>query len=217
MPLTPRAQKFLTKLRRLPAVPVSDVVAALERAGAPAYPAWLDFHERYAGYVESLGRESAIWGLVHRDSHWIAPGEVDVMRDDAEDGDGQLMVMCAEAHGSFYYRLYEDGHFSSYGGGGPCESFDVKVEQNAIFSETRSDGRNWEWELELMRVPPGGMGPIAEALGARRVDEASDKFFSVWVGPEVIWIASPEEGMLLNLFVVDSAHERVKALLRAAG
>ena len=34
---------------------------------------------------------------------------------------------------SFDSRVYEDGSFHSFGGGGPCETSDLKLSQNAVF------------------------------------------------------------------------------------
>jgi hypothetical protein len=206
--LTPRAEKYLTTLRRHPAVPVERVAEALRRAGCAPNPIWLDFHERYAGYQEPLGNESAIFGIVHADSYWIPPGEACV-----EEENGRYSVMCAEVHGSFDYRLEDDGAFSSCGGGGPCASFDGKIEQNAVFVETRTDGRRWVRSFDFTRVPAGGLEPLRVALGAERVDEASDRFASVWRGRDVLWLEGVGAGGALCLWMVDSVVGRVRAVL----
>ena len=46
-------------------------------------------------------------------------------------------------HPSYDYWLTSSGEFTGVGGGGPCESFDVKVEQSALlWSATRDE--NWK-------------------------------------------------------------------------
>src|ERR1700736_364664 len=141
MPLSPRARAWLEKLHRRQPVPVEQVATALVDAGCPAFETWLDFHRRYAGYEEPLGNNVAIWGIVHDHAWWAAPGVADVTRG----RDGRWSVRCAAVHGTYDYRLDPDGGFRSFGGGGPCESFDVKVEQSAFFIARRSDGRTWEY------------------------------------------------------------------------
>jgi hypothetical protein len=209
MPLSTRAQAYLATLCRYPAVPVADVAEALRRAECVPYPSWLDFHERYAGYVDPLGQESAILGLVHRESYWLTPGEASVEQQD----DGRYSVTCAEVHASFDYRLFEDGSFSSFGGGGPCESFDVKIEQSAVLAEAWGDGRKWLRYYDLTTLPEGGLRGFCTAVGAELVPEASDKFAEVWRGHDAIWLAERETGGSLILFTPESERTRIGALL----
>lgn len=212
MPLSPRAQSYLATLRRHPAVPVDEVAKALDRAGAPPYPAWLDFHERYAGFEEPLGRESAIFGIVHAHSYWLKPGEASVEKED----DGRHSVACAEVHGSFDYRLYEDGSFTSFGGGGPCETFDVKIEQNAAFREATSDGRRWIRHLDLSRVPAGGLDAFRAAVDAEPVGEATDRFAAVWRARDAAWLEGRGAEGTLVLWTPEDARDRISALLKSA-
>jgi hypothetical protein len=93
----------------------------------------------------------------------------------------------------------------------------VKVEQNAIFAATRSDGRRWHWSSDFTRVPPAGLDALRAAAGARRVDEASDGFASVWVGADVIWLEGHGAVRKLDLWTVEDVRERVVAIVRGGG
>jgi hypothetical protein len=97
--LSERARRYLASLRRIKAVPTPEVERALREQGLPCFSAWLDFHERYAGYVEPLGAEVAIWGIVHENSHWIKPGRAAVEKSHGEEA--EWLVACAEVHGSY--------------------------------------------------------------------------------------------------------------------
>jgi hypothetical protein len=58
--ISARAEKFLETLERRPAVPTKGVEAIIRDQGAPCFPSWLEFHEQYAGYVDVIGRDSAV-------------------------------------------------------------------------------------------------------------------------------------------------------------
>jgi hypothetical protein len=211
MPLSSRALSYLETLRRRPAVAVEQVADAIRRAGCEPYPAWLDFHERYAGYEDPLGRETAILGIVHAESFWLEPGEASV----DQDREGRWSVVCAEVHGTFDYRLHDDGHFTSFGGGGPTESFDIKIEQDAVFRETcRRDGRAWTVDMQNVTIPPNGLDELRAATGAELVPEASDKFSAIWRGLDVWWKEDRGGGARLVLWRPEEARERMAALLR---
>jgi hypothetical protein len=101
MDLSPAALDYLATLKRMPAVPVEQVADALKRAGCPAFQTWLDFHSRFAGYVEIIGREHAVWGIVHSNPGWpwIAnQAEVEAQTDD-------WYVVCADVHPHYDYKL----------------------------------------------------------------------------------------------------------------
>jgi hypothetical protein len=122
---TDRAQKFLATLERTRPIPTKEVEAIILRQGFPCFPPWLEFHERYAGYIEPIGRDTAVWGLIHRESHWHTPGEATI--DHFEEND-EWEIICAEVHPSYNYTLNQAGEF----GDGRAISFDVKVERNAL-------------------------------------------------------------------------------------
>jgi len=47
--LSKRAQNYLAQLQRDEPVPVAKVEQIIIAQGYPAYPAWLAFHEQFAG------------------------------------------------------------------------------------------------------------------------------------------------------------------------
>ena len=112
----------------------------LERQGVECYPAWLDFHERYAGYVEPLGLEVAVLGIVHTRSRWIIPGAAAVVR--SYECHAEWFVYCAEVHPSYVYKLGDTGFFSSP----PASSFQTHLERCAVWFEFFSrPGAKWAW------------------------------------------------------------------------
>lgn len=211
MPLSPRAQAFLAALRRHPAVPVSQVADAIREAGCAPYDTWLDFHERYAGYEQPMGRDTAIWGIVHANSYWIGPGKASVKRK----SDGTWTAICAEAHGSYDFRLYQDGTFTSYDGGGPCANFDVNVEQLALVWEVKKTGRIWTGAVHKM--PAGGLDAFRAAVEAAPIASASDCFKAAWKGRDAIWFEVLNGSDRIQLWALKDNYESIKALLQKPG
>jgi hypothetical protein len=183
MALSVRAQNFLATLERRPAVSIERVREALARAECPPIDSWIDFHERYAGYVDPLGREEAVLGLVHEESRWHRENEVFV-----DNEEGPWTICCAEVHPSFDYTLHEDGAFHSFGGGGPCASYDVKVEQDSLIWDARRDGRPWRLAWNTKVLPAGGLDRLRERVRAVTVPEASDRFATAWRGTDALWV-----------------------------
>ncbi len=162
-------------------MPVDSVADALRREGLPLHDVWLDFHVRFAGYEEPMGYERAIWGIVHVDPQWQDPHEVWFTRR----GD-RCAVACADVHPSFDYRLDSRGEFSGIGGGGPCESFPVHVEQLAAVWETAAcSGRRWTTGWELMR-DRARREKLRERLGGQPIVEASDRYSTHWRAADII-------------------------------
>lgn len=181
--LSPRAQRYLAKVPRGSAVPVERVAEALREIDAPVFDVWLDFHARYAGYVESLGNDSAVWGLAHTDSYWQNP-----MAASAKRYDTGWRVVCAEAHPSYEYWLHENGEFSSCGGGGRCESFEVKLERDGVVYETFTEGRSWTLDFALLEAART-TEKLCRLVGAQVIPEASDKYVTTWRAPDIIVFA----------------------------
>ena len=179
MTLSRRAEKYLGTLKRVTPVPTSTVKEALIRAGAPVHEAWVEFHERYAGYIEPLGNERAVYGLVHVDSEWLPPGEVSYEADGDED-----FIACAEVHPSFDYTLRGDGEFLGIGGGGPCSSFNIKVEQAALIQRMMADGArlvtNFESRSRAFRAA------VDAACQSEPDAVASDNYTRVYATPRIL-------------------------------
>jgi hypothetical protein len=182
MSLSQRAQAYLATLRRGAFVPLDRVVDALKQAQYPTFDAWLEFHARYAGYEEHLGNDMAVWGIVHEHPYWLGPMEVLAEREDSK-----WRVTCAEVHPSYDYWLSSDGEFSSCGGGGRCESFDLKIERDALVHEAFAENRSWEFSPDLVEAA-GSVRALCRLVGASVVPEASDKYATSWRAPDVIVI-----------------------------
>ena len=153
MALSERAQSYLATFNRRQPVPVGLVADALARSGCPRLDRWLDFHSRFAGYEELIGRDLAVWGIVHAEPTWLDPDEATV-----ELRDGEWRVICADVHPSYDYWLDSRGHFVGLGNGGPYEAFDVKVERDAVMWEASAHGHAWSIAFDLMRLHQPSIG-----------------------------------------------------------
>jgi hypothetical protein len=204
--LSTRAESYLATLRRGEHLSATQLAEALCAGGYPLVKEWLDFQSRYAGYEEIIGRERAVWGIVHADATWLEPYEVV-----AEQEDRQWHVMCADVHPSYDYWLDAKGQFVGVGGGGQCESFDVKVERDSIFwSVTASNGRRWEIDFDVVEKA-GELDVLLEAVGARAVSEASDKYATLWQANDVIVLE--RGGNVTAWTAVDSRQRIADAIL----
>ena len=171
--LTERARQYLTSLERLRPVPTKEVERVLGEQGSPCFEVWLDFHERYAGYVEPLGGDQATWGIVHEGSRWMKPGQANVKK--AHEVDVKWFVTCAAVHGSYTYELGDTGMFRERS----AESFDIKVERNAarvtFMREAVDRPRLWT-KLD----DPAFLERVRRETTV--VAEASDRFYRVLMG-----------------------------------
>lgn len=190
-PMTDRAIRYLATLQRVPTIPGRDVEKILADQGQPSFMPWLDFHERYAGYVEPLGADTAIWGLVHEQSYWIAPRRVRVTREVHEP---IWYIACAEVHPSYQYLLDSNGEFL----GVPAESFDIKVERNALRWEFAS--RPGVAQLRADEVPQLAPLDFARKVGAELVPAASDRYFRYYIGENHLLEEDAEEGQLWKVW-----------------
>jgi hypothetical protein len=176
-----RAQQYLASLQRDEPLPLADVVALLDAASVPAHPAWLAFHDEFAGYWEDLGGELANWGLA-----FAARREVYVTND--RHGVPQW-ISCAEVHPSFDYLLGADGHYS--GESFPADSFGVKVERNALMWELGHRGGRVRRAYELDGVSVLHLRDrLVEEMGAFLVPEASDNQARYYASDDRILLVS---------------------------
>ena len=186
--LTTRARDFLTTLERRPAVSTSDVEAIIRAAGFVAFVPWLEFHEKYAGYVEVIGRDMATWGLVHEKAVWLLPRRVEVDRETHED---TWYITCADAHPSYTYQLDDKGRFL----GGPAESFDIHVERKALgwefqrTSETRALTTHELRDVAFRRV-------FATQMKEHVVETASDCYTRYYMNDDYLVVEDVESGNL---------------------
>src|SRR5690554_4111493 len=129
--LTDRAERYLETLDRVNFVPTEEIERILLENGHPCIRGWLDFHEKFAGYVEFIGQDRAVWGLAHESPSWMDPLSVEVEYDKKE---GVFDIACADVHPSYNYLLSDSGVFWSF----PSECFEIYVERKAVgyfFSE----------------------------------------------------------------------------------
>jgi hypothetical protein len=188
--LSRRAERFLETLERRPSIPTNDVEAMILDQSYPCYPCWLEFHERYAGYVEVFGRDSAIWGLAHMSSEWLVPRKVDV---DCETNEDVWYITCADVHPSYNYRLDNKGEFL----GGPAATFDVHVERAGAFFDFQQDGHCRPLTSDELRTPQLRQ-MVNRTLRADLVAEASDSFFKYYMNDTYLVVESGKTRALVR-------------------
>jgi hypothetical protein len=188
--LTERANLFLTSLERYPVVPVETVQRLLEEGGHPSFEPWLAFHERYAGYLESLGNDWAIWGLAHESTTWRDPRSVSITYDPSS---SECWISCAECHPSYDYTLDSHGVF-----GGPevARTFDVKVERDALRWEFAQRGAVQVFTRELAK-DQAQLDALLGSLSDCVVSQASDEYFTYYLGQRVLLSVSTRERELM--------------------
>ena len=185
--LSERAQRYLSKLKRIMPVPTEEVERTLQRQGLECFPAWLDFHERYAGYVEDLGLEKAVLGIVHARTQWFTPGTAEVRR--SYHGDANWFARCAEAHPSFEYELGDTGFFFHRP---EASSFEVYLERVAAKLEFLAQpGVKWCWPW----LPSPPVPPDHDALA---VPEASDKHCRLLMSERVYMVCETATGRIIE-------------------
>jgi hypothetical protein len=140
--LTKRATAWLATLSRETPMPTTDVERLILVAGSTPHAAWLDFHDKYAGYIEEVGTgDIAIWGLARSASaslppRWFAPDSVILVT--PERGFPEA-IRCADVHPVHGYELGADGVFT--GIGGPADSFEMKIECHGVMKEFYDRGK----------------------------------------------------------------------------
>jgi hypothetical protein len=186
MQLTERAMRYLERQDRVERVPTATVAALLRESGTPAFDSWLDFHERYSGYVEVIGPgDVAVLGLaqVERYSHWTKACSIDVSFYEEEEGEEALYkIVCADAHPSYGYQLDHKGQFFGPSGRHPAtESYDRRVEQTALYREAKqTEG----WDPVLRTVPPNRCEKLLAEVAEGLVRAASDQYSAWYVTSE---------------------------------
>ena len=211
MNLSPTAVAYLASLKRHRAVPVAQVAEALKRAGCPVFESWLEFHERFAGYEEVIGRDTAIWGIVHTEPRWaLLPNEAWVKANGND-----WVVACADVYPSYDYNLNSAGEFVSYGGGGEHESFATRLERRALGWDAAAGGRKWKQDSELRDKIKGNLEAFVCWSGANIVPQATDKYVTSWRGQDAIIFRNEKphskESWRLQVWVAEDARERMSA------
>lgn len=184
--LSPRGRAYLESMSRVDHAS-SEVVAGLLLAeGCPVAAAWLEFQDAFGGYVEPIGHDVAIWGVVHSDPDWLLPDSVEV----EHKAGSAWRIVCADVHPSYDYWLDETGQFVSVGSG-RYEKFKTKVERNAVFWEMVSSGRTWT----ISSDPPSGSripGFVAQS-DCKPVAEASDRYSTLYKSESIILVVTGEK------------------------
>ncbi len=182
--LSPRATQFLKSLRRRPAVTDIPLIrAAFTSDGIDVPDVWVDFHNRYAGFVIDLGAGAlAVLGIAHRSAENMGRaghGGLYYCWDDERPQGGALRVDCADAHPSFEFVLTDSGHFLGSGCGGGADSLDIKIEQWAIWS---TSGIDKTWTVRWLRGETAAALVTNSELAKSLVRDASDTQSTMYAG-----------------------------------
>ena len=193
MTLSRRASNYLATLCREDPLPVGKVEELLRAQNVPAHPAWLAFHEQFAGYYEDIGAgDLAVWGLAFGAAR-KSGGDAHTVYVNLHNG-VPISVSCADVHPSWDYNLTPDGKF--VGPPFPSDNFSVKVERNALMWEFTSAGpvrRLYEVDgvsLSHLRKQ------LLDELAAYRVPEASDKIANYYSSRDKLLLESLENATL---------------------
>jgi hypothetical protein len=191
--LSQRAQKYLAQLHRDEPLPVAKVEQIIIAQGYPAHPAWLAFHEQFAGYHENIGSgNTAIWGLAFPTPR-KSGGDAYKVYVNLHLG-VPFFIACADVHPSFDYNLMPDGEF--IGPPFPSENFSIKVERNTLLWEFSSAGpvqRVYDVDgVSLFDLRQ----QLLDELRGYLVPEASDKFANYYASPTKVLLESLENNTL---------------------
>lgn len=181
---------MLAGWERRPAVPTDEVERIIVAAGCTPFPAWLHFHEQYAGYVEHFYHDGFVLGLAHAAPYWLAPNSVEI---DGE-GDGRTWtVWCADGHPSYSYQLDQTGEFQGHGG---HRSFDLYVERLAALREFAPDRKAVR---DLSREEVRGSefaAAFADDIRPFAVADLCDQFWRYYQTPTHVVIENAESGTI---------------------
>ncbi|MGD8910732.1 MAG: hypothetical protein PVI92_15430 [Chromatiales bacterium] len=177
--LSTLAERYLKSLARLPMPLTERVEKELKAEGLPAMEPWLEFHERYAGYVEQIWHDRAVWGLLHFKPRWQAPKRLAYFKDFYEEQE-HIIINCADVHPSYEYQLDEKGMFSRE----RSRYFDIYVEQSALHwwftTQIGPEPLHRKFDLKDPRI----IDKIRSH--SEMVEEASDEFSRVFLGDSVL-------------------------------
>ncbi|MFY0540408.1 hypothetical protein [Nannocystis pusilla] len=150
----------------------------------------MTFHERYAGYLERLGQDWAIWGLVHKNPTWLSPMQPDIDRESNED---TWYITCADAHPSYEYRLDNRGEVV----GTRAESFDIEVERSALGWDFRQRGETRALVASELRSEDFRQ-MFETQIRPFLVVDASDRYFRYYMSPRYFLVENARTGTLVR-------------------
>lgn len=194
--LSERAERYLAVLHRVRPVPAATVERAIGATGAPCFEPWLEFHERYGGYVEPLRCGDATWGLVHDSPAWLPAGEASV---ESAPDDDDWFVRCADALPSAGLVLDQHGEVVGERNLDSAESFDIRVERVAAV-----------WWCTVRSGSPMRPRAVDAATGVRLIErvrreqrlapEASDRFVTCYLADDYLALEDRDHEAVCRLW-----------------
>lgn len=178
--LSEKGQRFLNSLERFPALPVATVEKSLIDNGYPVFDVWLDFHDRYAGYTDAVGRDGVTWGLMHEHSRFGLGKKGRFIDAEAyfDESDDLWYAYAANAHPSYDYTIDERGHFYSMN----ISSFELFLNREGVWKEFLEQSKKPRIERSRSNI----IQAIKESPDVELIDELSDEYIEWWQGENII-------------------------------
>ncbi len=165
------AARFLDSLQRYPSVPTEQVASQLSEQGLPTCDAWLEFHERYAGYESNIGQDGMVWGLMHKTNRYSNHAHKGVLAE-KNDANDQWLVRCADMDPHYTIELNEQGYLNFEDT--RYSSFDMFIERSAHFVDFNGKGQVTEY------IDTRNQMALEIIATTKRNDALSDQFLELW-------------------------------------
>jgi hypothetical protein len=174
--MTDRLHRYLESLERRPHIfDRGQVANAISDFGIPVETWLLDFHDRYAGFVQPIGLDEAVLGILHENSKWLGPNGID-----GDNDPDDWMLCCADAHPSHGYQFTSDKLFI----GGCGSSFDTIMDRKALWHEFASTG-----QIQYIVAHPNSIDEIAWRLieeTSATIDRSSDETEKLYTADQLL-------------------------------
>ena len=171
-----RLGKYLHTLERLPAITDATTVGEIiEASGLPIYEPVIEFHCKYAGFVQPYGRVKFIWGLFHQFPH-----DYSFFKPNQPHCNQNLFFTCCNCHGSDHWYLDETGALYWCYSPPLATSFETKIERDALVWELGEiyDKAIFQVEFELPTTQI--LSEVVLRLKDGLISEASDHIESLY-------------------------------------
>ncbi len=174
-----RLTKYLQTLDRLPAITdVKTVSEIIETSGLPIIKPVIEFHCKYAGFVQPYGRVQFIWGLFHSNPHDYSFFQPNRPHCDTMDENFRIFT-CCNCHASDHWFLDETGALYWCYYPPLATSFEKKIERDAVAWELNSTNEalfKVEFDRPITEILPELLPGFSDGL----IEEASDHIESLY-------------------------------------
>jgi len=200
--LSQRALDYLNTLERVSRVSPERLKVLMLEQGIEPVDIWLAFQESYAGHVESLGYDGAVWGIAHESKRYFEYPKPYQIEHDYYEHEKARVVTCADVHATYDYTLTEDGRFL----GRPCDRFEIYIEQNALWREfidlhTKAEARHLFNDTSF---------DTHLDTETRKIPEASDSHHTYVVNDTILGIKEEQSNRWVRVLLADPPPKLIK-------